>query len=285
MVAAPQAAIETEAQATVSPLVAQVRTPVTTQVATPVTTQVQAQVKAPLLAQASPQTTPPQAAPRPAPTQAAARVPVFTSSTSLVVEAVTVSDQDGKSVEGLGPSDFRIFEDDKAQAIVLFEFQKLSERSSYYILGYYAVNTNTDGSFRNIRIVVEHPGLMIGARTGYYADKVFVRASGGVTQGGTAPGGVDSNVVAGVTPPTPIYKVQPQYSEEARKAKFQGATLLSVDIDATGVVTNVTVIRPLGLGLDEKAVEAAKQWRFRPAMKDGLPVPAQAELEITFRLL
>ena len=89
----------------------------------------------------------------------------------------------------------------------------------------------------------------------------------------------------GVTNPIPTYKPEPQYTEEARAAKWQGSVLLSVVIDASGTPRNISVIRPLGLGLDEKAIEAVSQWRFQPGTKEGAPVSVQAQIEVTFRLL
>jgi periplasmic protein TonB len=82
-----------------------------------------------------------------------------------------------------------------------------------------------------------------------------------------------------------IRKNEAEYAEEARKAKWQGTSTLSVDVDASGRVTNVDVIRKLGLGLDEKAVEAVKQWQFKPGMKDGKPVAVQVQVDVSFRLL
>ena len=82
-----------------------------------------------------------------------------------------------------------------------------------------------------------------------------------------------------------LVKVEPEYSEEARKAKFQGAVLLSIVVDAEGRPQNIRVIRPLGMGLDEKAIEAVSKWRFRPGYKDGKAVPVQANVEVNFRLL
>ena len=103
--------------------------------------------------------------------------------------------------------------------------------------------------------------------------------SGGGSGGGAyRPGG-------GVTNPVPIDHPEPQYSEEARKAKWQGAVMLSLVVDEHGKPINIHVIRPLGLGLDEKAVEAVSKWTFKPGMKDGKPVPVQAQIEVTFRLL
>jgi TonB family protein len=88
----------------------------------------------------------------------------------------------------------------------------------------------------------------------------------------------------GVTNPVALSKPEPEYSEEAQKAKWQGAVLLSLVVDATGKPTNIKVVRSLGLGLDEKAIEAVQQWQFRPGTKDGAPVPVQAQIEVTFRL-
>jgi TonB family protein len=88
-----------------------------------------------------------------------------------------------------------------------------------------------------------------------------------------------------VSEPIPIYKPEPEYSEEARKAKYSGTVLLSVIIDEHGLTRDIKVVRPLGLGLDEKAIEAVSKWRFRPAMKGGRPVAVQANIEVNFRLL
>ena len=88
----------------------------------------------------------------------------------------------------------------------------------------------------------------------------------------------------GVSAPVPIFKPEPEYSEEARAAKWQGAVLLQVVIDENGVPQNIFVVRALGLGLDQKAIEAVQQWRFKPALKDGKPVPVSASIEVNFRL-
>lgn len=98
-------------------------------------------------------------------------------------------------------------------------------------------------------------------------------------------GGGAFRIGGGVSAPVLIYKVEPEYSEEARKAKFQGTVVLAIVVDETGKVTNVRVIRPLGMGLDEKAIEAVSKWRFRPGYKDGKPVPVMANVEVNFRLL
>ena len=98
-------------------------------------------------------------------------------------------------------------------------------------------------------------------------------------------GGGAYRVGGGVTAPTLVFKVEPEYSEEARKAKFQGIVLLYLEVNERGLPQNPRVIRALGLGLDEKAIEAVMKWRFRPGLKDGKPVAAQAQVEVNFRLL
>lgn len=89
----------------------------------------------------------------------------------------------------------------------------------------------------------------------------------------------------GVSAPVPTYKPEPEYSEEARRAKFQGTVVLFVVVDESGNPRDLKVIRPVGLGLDQKAIEAVRKWKFRPGMKDGYPVPVQATIEVNFRLL
>ncbi len=107
---------------------------------------------------------------------------------------------------------------------------------------------------------------------------------------GPGPGGYGTDNVyvpgrGGVSAPVPIYKVEPEYSEEARKAKFQGTVEIEIVIDEQGKPTNFKIRSPLGMGLDEKAVDAVKQWRFRPGMKNGKPVAVVAKIEVNFRLL
>jgi TonB family protein len=84
--------------------------------------------------------------------------------------------------------------------------------------------------------------------------------------------------------PVPIYKPDPAYTEEARKAKLQGVVVLWIIVNASGAVTDYEVVKPLGLGLDEKAVEIVKTWKFKPAMIDGSPVPVRILVEVPFRL-
>jgi TonB family protein len=88
-----------------------------------------------------------------------------------------------------------------------------------------------------------------------------------------------------VTAPRVTAKQDPAYSEEARKARIQGSVQLSLIVDESGNPQHVTVVLPLGAGLDEAAVETVQKWHFQPGMKDGAPVPVQATIEINFRLL
>jgi TonB family protein len=89
---------------------------------------------------------------------------------------------------------------------------------------------------------------------------------------------------AAVVPPTVLTKVEPEYSKEALEARVEGTVRLSIVISETGVPDNVTVVQPLGMGLDEKARECVLQWRFRPAMREGKPVRTDANIEVNFRL-
>jgi TonB family protein len=88
----------------------------------------------------------------------------------------------------------------------------------------------------------------------------------------------------GVTPPRPLKKVDPEYTDEARDAKLEGAVVVYVEIWPDGRAHAIRVVRGLGKGLDEKAVEAVEQWEFQPGEKDGKPVKVGATIEINFRL-
>ncbi len=106
----------------------------------------------------------------------------------------------------------------------------------------------------------------------------------GPGSGGGIGGGV-YKIGGGVSSPVPIYKPDPEYSEEARKAKYSGAVTLSIIVDTEGKARDIKVVKSLGMGLDEKAMEAVALWKFRPAMKGGQPVNVRATIEVNFRLL
>ena len=105
----------------------------------------------------------------------------------------------------------------------------------------------------------------------------------GPGEGGGFGGGAYS-VGGSVTAPIAIYKPEPPYSEEARKAKYQGTVVLWIVVDTAGNVTDQRVVKPLGLGLDEKALETVRTWKFKPALRNGTPVPVRVMVEVSFRL-
>jgi protein TonB len=107
----------------------------------------------------------------------------------------------------------------------------------------------------------------------------------GIGESPTGPPGFSAPRGRGVTPPQLVYKVEPEFSEEARKAKYQGVVVLTIEVDSSGNVRNVRVRQTLGLGLDEKAIEAVSHWRFRPAIQDGKPITTEAVVQVNFQLL
>jgi TonB family protein len=88
----------------------------------------------------------------------------------------------------------------------------------------------------------------------------------------------------GVSPPTILSRVEPEYTEEARAARYQGTVVLEVIVRADGTADIARIVRPLGLGLDEAAMKAVKQWRFRPGVRNGQPVDVLLNIEVSFNL-
>src|SRR5579884_291040 len=136
--------------------------------------------------------------------------------------------------------------------------------------------------------VIGPPSNGIGADAG-----IGEGAGGGIgsgSGGGVGPGlgggygGRVFRVGGGVSAPVPVYKPEPEYSPEARQAKLQGTVILSLVVGTDGKAHAIQVARSLGLGLDERAIEAVRQWRFDPAKKDGRPVPVAVDVEVSFRL-
>jgi len=105
----------------------------------------------------------------------------------------------------------------------------------------------------------------------------------GPGSGGNFGGGV-YRVGGGVSPPRVLYNPDPEYTEEARKAKYQGVVVLWLIVGQDGRTKDIRISRSLGMGLDQKAVEAVKLWKFEPAKKDGAPVAVQMNVEVNFRL-
>jgi TonB family protein len=105
----------------------------------------------------------------------------------------------------------------------------------------------------------------------------------GPGMGGGFGGGV-FHVGGGVSAPRVLDAPDPDYSEEARKAKYQGTCILWLIVGPDGRPRDIKVARTLGMGLDEKAIDAVRKWKFEPALKDGKPVAVQINVEVNFRL-
>lgn len=110
-------------------------------------------------------------------------------------------------------------------------------------------------------------------------------SGGGVGPGeGGGYGGGLMRIGGGVSAPQLIYSVDPEFSDEARRAKYQGLCLVSLIVDANGNPQNIKIVRALGMGLDEKAIEAVKQYKFKPALFKGHPVAVPIDVEVNFRI-
>ena len=106
----------------------------------------------------------------------------------------------------------------------------------------------------------------------------------GPGSGGTPAAGCTGSA-AGLGAGSALNSVEAEFSDEARRAKYQGVCLISLIVDAQGNPQNPRVVRALGMGLDEKALEAVRKYKFKPAMKDGkTPVPVMITVEVNFRL-
>jgi periplasmic protein TonB len=111
-------------------------------------------------------------------------------------------------------------------------------------------------------------------------------SGGGVGSGHGGPGvgpGI-FHVGEGVSAPRALYTPEPEFSEEARKAKYQGVVVLNIIVGTDGRVHNPRVVRSLGMGLDEKAIEGVKTWKFDPSKKDGRAVAVEMNIEVAFNL-
>lgn len=207
----------------------------------------------------------------------------FSVEALLIIETVKISGRNGRTIEGLGADDFVVTEDGVPQSISICEFEKVTplrgttggttgSPSSYYVIGYYSANPNMDGAYRKIKISSkDDPAARLDYRTGYSAQPLHHVGEDPDASSGNAPG--------------LLYKKAPDYPDEARKAKYQGTVVLHLEIGASGQLTSIKVIRAAGLGLDGKAIEAVRQWRFKPATKDGEAVASQTEVQVSFRLL
>lgn len=137
----------------------------------------------------------------------------------------------------------------------------------------------------NVRIMSEGQGGGAGMGSGYGGGLGSGTGNGyGPGYGGGAGGGI-YHVGGGISAPVPLNSVEAEFSDEARRAKYQGICLIQMIVDAHGMPQEPRVVRPLGMGLDQKALEAVRKYRFKPAMKDGkTPVPVMITVEVNFRL-
>lgn len=114
-----------------------------------------------------------------------------------------------------------------------------------------------------------------------------VGGDGGPGRGPGSNGGCCGGIYSpgdGVSIPRAIYSPEPEFSEEARRSKYQGEVTLLATITADGRTHDLRVVRSLGMGLDEKALEAVRTWRFEPGKKDGRPVAVQMNIIVNFHL-
>jgi protein TonB len=137
----------------------------------------------------------------------------------------------------------------------------------------------------NVTLISNGPGSHNGIGTG------SLGGDGAGTGVGHGPGsdrgfggGPYKPGIGGVSNPVPIVTPEAEFSEEARRAKYQGSCMVTIIVDAHGYPQNPRIVRALGMGLDEKALDAVRRYRFKPAIKDGKPVPVMITVEVNFRL-
>jgi len=136
----------------------------------------------------------------------------------------------------------------------------------------------------NVTLASNGQGGGAGMGTGYGGGIGSGTGNGyGPGYGGNAGGGLYA-IGGGVSAPVPIFTPEAEFSDEARRAKYQGICVISVIVDAHGNPQDPRVVRTLGMGLDEKALEAVRKYKFRPAMKGSMAVPVRINVEVNFRL-
>jgi len=137
----------------------------------------------------------------------------------------------------------------------------------------------------NVRFLSGGPGdragIGIGTRGG---DGPGNGPGNGPGSDGGAGGGPLTPGAGGVSYPVALVSPEAEFSDEARRAKYQGVCAISIIVDSRGYPQNPRVVRSLGMGLDEKALEAVAKYRFKPALKNGRPVPVIITVEVNFRL-
>jgi TonB family protein len=131
----------------------------------------------------------------------------------------------------------------------------------------------------NVTMLANGPGDGGGIGSGKYGP--YGDGTGNTIGPGWGDGLLPGN---GVKPPVLIFAPTPEFSDEARRNKYQGICMITVVVDAEGIPRNPVIVRRLGEGLDEKALEAIPHYRFKPGMKDGHAVATRITIEVNFRL-
>jgi TonB family protein len=167
-----------------------------------------------------------------------------------------------------------------ASAVAVWSFPLQSVRSTFI--------TKDDSAPASGVVKGVAPGV-IGGVVGGVPGGVIGGVIGGVPGVQTAAGDPQEQPIhhvgeGGTTAPKVLHKVDPDYTKEAKDAKIEGTVVLTVEVHPDGRAHNMHVERSLDPGLDQKALEAVKQWEFRPGKKDGKPVAVAATIEINFRL-
>jgi len=145
--------------------------------------------------------------------------------------------------------------------------------------------TNANGMRYVVRIE-PHGASYLAAFTAYDGTGPVDAMRGGFTQrsaGADRPAAPPARAGREVAEPAVLRRVEPVYTEEAKAVGAAGTVVLEVRIDKSGFVQDVTVLKPMGHGLTESAVDAVKQWRFAPSMKDRVPVEVVQEVTIEFK--
>lgn len=137
----------------------------------------------------------------------------------------------------------------------------------------------------NIGMPEAHPAVAVSMGNGSGAGLGAGFGDGmGSGSGGNYGGGV-FKVGGGVAAPVVVSAVEPGFTEEARQAHVSGKVQVYLQVSPEGRPMHVRVVKGLGMGLDQKALEAVRQYRFKPAMKDGHPVTVEMNIDVNFQIL
>ncbi len=143
---------------------------------------------------------------------------------------------------------------------------------------------NTETAQTNTGVTGGQQGGVVGGVVGGVAGGVMGGTLGGILGGQIGGTGTALRVGGDVKAPISISRVEPQYTEVARKARIEGMVIIEAIIDQNGNVTDARILKGLPLGLDQGALDAVKRWKFRPGTLNGQPVPVIWTLTVNYRL-